>query len=257
VNRTADAFTLSPVAIDVLTETLSLDSFWYPIEITFHGETDLERRAIGEGVWRELAASGLMRRGRVDADLEAALKLLARPDSLVTVLAALGDDRFVRARAVANGHLGVLAYQDTNDGPVRITSHDPVRVFADAVDLIGTNREHPAGPVTIELAADCGGSAGLLENAVRLGSGRQNWSADQVWKEKRLHAGVFTASITDSRGRPHIAPELEWFDTPLGRRIVRRAVDRSGRRSLVCEPAANPVIYRHLRNDLARLEDDL
>jgi hypothetical protein len=254
MSDTTEAVALSPVAIDILTEHLGLDSFWFPIEVPYHGDTETERTALATEVWNDLARRGLARGNRIDSDLEAALRLLARPDNQVSLLAVLDDGRIMRARAVDDGYVALVAHQDADDGPVRITELPPSQVYAHTVDLIGTGRAHPAASVSIPLPADAepGDDFGFSETPVDFPATR--WTAETVWQEKRIRAGVFT--VTVGGHRRSVSSELEWFDTEGGRRVVRQVTDRSGRRTLVCEPAGNREICRQLDRLLNELRDD-
>lgn len=100
---------LSAAQWEVLTEALQLDGYPVPIQVRPHGHSDVERgRARAE-----LRRLGLLRAGRVDADLEAALHLLHRParwlDSVWFPDAAA--EQPVRVLAAQGGTVGVCALQ--------------------------------------------------------------------------------------------------------------------------------------------------
>jgi hypothetical protein len=70
-------------------------------------------------------------------------------------------------------------------------------------------------------------------------------------QEKRLRVGVFAMHLANETGTIHSAPELKWFDTAQGRRVIQA----SGRQ-LTSSPATNATILEILTGDMMRLRDD-
>lgn len=72
---------LSAAQWDVLTDALQLAGYPAPIQVCSHGRTCAARGCVRAQVCDELHRLGLLCRGRMDADLEAAMRLPHRPAS--------------------------------------------------------------------------------------------------------------------------------------------------------------------------------
>jgi EspG family len=105
---------LSAPQWDLLTEVVRLEAYPAPIQVRSHGRNALERGRIRAEVGKELKALGLLRAGRVDADLEAALRLLHRPASWLDSvwLPDVAADQPVRVLAARGGAMAVCAVQN-------------------------------------------------------------------------------------------------------------------------------------------------
>jgi hypothetical protein len=100
--------------LDVIWDDLGLGIHPYPLTIPYHGATRSARQRLRDDVRAELRRTGHVdRRNRLEPDLEAALRMLARPERSVDSvwLDAAAPDRARRTLAVRTGRRAVLAIQ--------------------------------------------------------------------------------------------------------------------------------------------------
>lgn len=122
---TADSWRLSLRQWDFLVEALRLDGLPFPLTVISHGRSDEERARLRADVRVELRRAGLIRGPRLDADLEAVLRLLWRPQRWIDSVWLDGPDAEspVRVLAALAGRQGVLAVQRTDRDPgVQLTA---------------------------------------------------------------------------------------------------------------------------------------
>src|SRR5918997_709393 len=107
------AWRLSAAQRDALSEGLDLEGYPPPIRVRSAGRTRLDHARIRADVCVELSQLGLVRAGRLDADLEAAVRLLHWPSTWVDSewLADAVADQPVRVIAARGGAAGVCALQ--------------------------------------------------------------------------------------------------------------------------------------------------
>ncbi|MGH3898710.1 MAG: ESX secretion-associated protein EspG [Pseudonocardiaceae bacterium] len=170
------AWRLSAAQWDVLTEVLGLERYPSPIQVHSHGRTRVERARVRADVCVELAELGLLRAGRVDADLETALRLLHWPATWVDSvwLADAVADQPVRVVAARGGSAGVCALQRPDQPGATLLTVIPATGLAAAV----TSRlpSHPPGRSTaVTVTPQPGaGQPGARQPGVRQFGARQD-----------------------------------------------------------------------------------
>ncbi len=223
---------LSAVQWDVLTEVLGLERYPSPIQVRSHGRTRVERAQVRADVCVELAQLGLLRAGRVDADLEAALRLLHWPASWVDSvwLADAVADQPVRVVAARGGTAGVCALQHPDQPGATLLEVIPATGLAAAV--VRRLPSHPPGrssAVTVPLqphgargAQPSNGTqpdGGLLVPAslVRTSAERDSVAAAAILDKPHARAGQIAANVRDPLGRARRSDVLRWCDHVDGR----------------------------------------
>jgi hypothetical protein len=246
----SEEFSLSLVAVDVLWEELGLAAVPVPLQVPSHGETYEERGRLKREVWQDLAGRGLARRGRLESELEDALRVLAGFTSAISLFGVLDDERPVRARVSGNARYAVLASQD-EDG-IRLAQAESTKLAWSIVDVLPAVRAFPGRPVTIR---ECG-----PEDSGYRAPGTQptpdEAEAQRMLSTPRLRAGYFTAYGRDARGRVTASPELAWTDTAQGRFSSRMRTTRGGRTFTDHAPATSADLARHLRDLLTYVHAD-
>ncbi|MFE9748466.1 ESX secretion-associated protein EspG [Saccharothrix saharensis] len=200
---------LSLPAFEILWDDLDAGPVPYPLDLPSPGETFDERRRIRQAVHADLDRRGLARRGRPEAELEDALRLLHRPAARITVLGMpdVHADALLRAVVVARGNYVVRAVQE--EGFVLL---DVVRGPAEAaVEVLPPARPGPGKPVTVA-AKDLNGTPDEPQGFTR--AVRRSGNPD-VRAVREMLAGPIT-------GTGHFAVDgaedpITWFDTERGR----------------------------------------
>ncbi|MGH3827826.1 MAG: ESX secretion-associated protein EspG [Pseudonocardiaceae bacterium] len=236
---------LSAAQWDVLTETLRLEGYPAPLQVRVHGRTDAARGRIRAEVSEELRQLGLLRAGRVEADLEAALRLLHWPvswlDSVWLPDAAVAPQP-VRVLAARGAALGVCALQHPDRPGATVLDLVPAAGLAAAV--VAWLPAHPPGRSpggTIALAPSFDRPGfdrpgfdrpeGVLVSAspARTSAERERAAVSVILDQPHARAGQLAANRRDTAGRVHRSPVLRWCDTPDGRyqiTITARRTDR-------------------------------
>lgn len=217
---------LSAAQWDLLTEALQLEGYPAPIQVHAGGRSGAERDRIRAETGEELHRLGLWRAGRVDADLEAAMRLLHRParwlDS-VWLPDASADHPF-RVVAARAGTVGVCALQHPDELGATVLDIIPAAGLAAAV--VGRLPAHSPGPrpaVTVVLAPGpsrpARPSGGVLVSAspARTSVERDSAAASAILDQPHARAGQIAANVRDSSGRVHRSQVLRWCDNPDGR----------------------------------------
>jgi EspG family len=246
---TADPVTLrgwrlSAAQWDVLTETLQLEGYPAPIQVCAQGRTDAERGRIRAEVSGELRRLGLVRAGRVDADLEAALRLLHRPASWLDSvwLTDATAEQPVRVVAARGGTVGVCALQHSDRPGATVLDIIPAAGLATAV--VGRLPAHSPGRSaggTLTLAADPpmpqpGGSVLVSASPARTNVERERAAVSAILDQPHARAGQIAANVRDFAGRVHRSQVLRWCDNPDGRYQIAVALRPDGSRSLTLTP---------------------
>lgn len=251
---------LSAAQWDLLTEALRLESYPAPIQVRSHGRTDLERERLRTEVSEELRRLGLVRAGRVEADLEAALRLLHRPASWVDSvwLSDVAAQQPVRVLAAQGGTMGVCALQHPDRPGATVLDIIPAAGLAAVV--VGRLPPHPPGrspAVTVALAPSPERPArpgGVLISAspARTTVERERAAVSAILDQSHPRAGQIVANVRDSAGRVHRSSVLRWCDNPDGRYQIT-ITPRSGNGSLTITPCD----LHRLATTLQRLLDSL
>lgn len=216
-----DTITLSVPAVDVLAEHLNLNVRQYPFEIP-RAANSPEHDRIAARAWEELDATGLVREGRPEPELEDALYLLCSAEVSIAASGLLDvrAGQRLAARIVATGEVGVAGVMTQRGLQMDFMAPDDLpRV---SVSLLP---DAPAGagePVTapVEQGAN---SEGLREIA----------AATALTKHRLGH---FVVSSTGRRGKRARLPGLAWFDTDRGRYTLVGERDERAHEVLTCTP---------------------
>lgn len=198
---------LSLPAFEILWDDLDAGPLPYPLDLPSLGETSDERRRIRQAVHADLDRRALTRRGRPEAELEDALRLLHRPATRITVLGMpdVHADALLRAVVVARGGYAVRAVQD--GGFVLL---DVVRGPAEAaVEVLPPLPPGPGKPVTVAARDLTPDEPQGFTRAVR-----QSGNPD-VKAVREMLAGAVTGTghfAVDGAEHP-----ITWFDTERGR----------------------------------------
>lgn len=229
---------LSAPQWDVLTEVLGLERYPSPIQVHSHGRTRVERVRVRADVCVELAQLGLLRAGRMDADLEAALRLLHWPASWVDSvwLAGAVADQPVRVVAARAGTAGVCALQHPDQPGATLLEVIPATGLAAAV--VGRLPSHPPGrssAVTVALQPDgarqsrqhsrvrssseaqFGGGLLVSASPVQTSAERDSAAAAAILDKPHARAGQIAANLRDPSGRVRRSDVLRWCDNVDGR----------------------------------------
>jgi hypothetical protein len=222
------AWRLSAAQWDVLTEGLGVEGYPAPIQVRSSGRTRLEHARVRAGVCVELTRLGLLRGGRVDADLEAALRLLHRPASWVDSvwLADAVADQPVRVVAAQGGGAGVCALQHPDQPGATLLAVIPATGLAAAV--VSRLPAYPPGrgcAVTVPLPPSTrppsgpqpGGGLLVSASSGRTSAERDSATAAAILDQPHARAGQIAANVRDPSGRVRRSDVLRWCDNVDGR----------------------------------------
>ncbi|WP_037316533.1 ESX secretion-associated protein EspG [Amycolatopsis orientalis] len=244
------SFSLSLAAVDILLEHGRFGPAPVPFEVPHIGTTIDQRAMVREAVFRDLEGRGLMRGGRLDADVELALATFVNPQLAVWTVAQMDKDKQLFARAATNGQFGVLARQDENLLVFEETR--PTAIVASIVDLLPLTPAGPGQSVTIAKPVSApkrprnnddaydpfAGVSGPRSH----GSNPQQRQVERIFEKPKTRVGQFSVFIRGGQ----VFPPLAWFDTEAGRYMMtsRRAAD--GQSWLTYAPADNARIAQQL-----------
>jgi hypothetical protein len=225
------AWRLSAAQWDMLTEVLGLEGYPAPIQVRSSGRTRLEHARVRADVCVELTQLGLLRGGRMDADLEAALRLLHWPASWVDSvwLADAVADQPVRVVAAQGGAAGVCALQHPDQPGATLLEVIPARGLVAAV--VSRLPSHPPGrssAVTVALQppgarqphdARQHSEVQLLAagSPVPTSAERDSVAAAAILDKPHARAGQLAANVRDLSGRVRRSDILRWCDNVDGR----------------------------------------
>lgn len=205
--------TLSPPAFEVLWEDLGAGAVPYPFDITPHGTTLDERARVKADVHADLERRGLARRGRPEPELEDALRLLATPETSITVLGMpdTARDDLLRALVAARGRYAVLAVQ--RDDGVRLDLLRDVGLAQAAVSVLPPRPPGPGRPVTVPASALAQAPRHGVARPVRAGGNGDVRALREMLSGPITGTGHLTPAPPGDR-----APQaVTWIDTPRGR----------------------------------------
>ncbi|MGH3991280.1 MAG: ESX secretion-associated protein EspG, partial [Pseudonocardiaceae bacterium] len=213
---------------DVLTEVLGLEGYPAPILVRSTGRTRLEHARIRADVCVELSQLGLFRAGRIDADLEAAVRVLHWPTTWVDSvwLADAVADQPVRVIAARGGAAGVCALQHPDQPGATLLEVIPTTGLAAAV--VSRLPSHPPGrsfAVTVQPhGAQPAGGVLVATSPVRSNADRDLAAAAAILDKPHERAGQIAANVRDPSGQVLRSDVLRWCDNADGRYHVM--VDR-------------------------------
>lgn len=216
------AWRLSAAQWDVLTEVLGLEGYPSPIQVRSSGRTRREHAQVRADVCVELTELDLLRGGRMDADLEDAMRLLHWPASWVDSvwLADAVADQPVRVVAARGGAAGVCALQHPDQPGATLLEVIPATGLVAAV--VSRLPSHPPGrssAVTVTLQPDARQPKLLVSaSPVRTSVERDSAAAAAILDKPHARAGQIAANVRDpSSGRVRRSDVLRWCDNVDGR----------------------------------------
>ncbi|WP_019818642.1 ESX secretion-associated protein EspG [Saccharomonospora saliphila] len=248
------SFSLSLAAVDILFEHCGLGRAPFPFEVPHLGETHDARRQIRDAVFRDLEGRGLVRGGRLDADVEAAVTTFARGGVAITAAAMLEGEARLFARSAAEGQAAVLVKQEGN--LLVFEQIRPEALVPAIVDLLPATRPAPGQSVTVakpERQPEPRGRAGedsydpfAGTSAPRGRSNPQLRAVERMFEKPKVRLGQFTAFARGTEGKQRHLEPVAWFDTEDGRVFCTSRAADDGQKWLTYAPADNARIIQHL-----------
>ena len=254
-------FSLSLAAVDILLEHGKLGRAPFPFNVPHIGTTHTQRAQVRGAVFRDLESRGLMRGGRLDADVEVALEIFVNPSLAIAGAATLDGGRPLFARVATNGQYAVLARQDENLMVFEETR--PTAIVPAVVDLLPLTPAAPGQSVTIakpvaappqnRRAVDDGSYdpfRSVNRPRTQSSSAQQLRSVERIFEKPKLRVGQFTAFVQGHHGRASDLSPLAWFDTEVGRYLMSSREAADGQHWLTYAPADNARIAQQLYSQL-------
>lgn len=251
------SFSLSLAAVDILLEQVKLGRAPFPFAIPHLGSTFTQRTQIREAVFRDLESRGLMRGGRLDADVELALATFVTSRVSVSAAARLDDGRGLFARSASDGQFAIVVRQDGN--MLVFAETRPTSIVAAIVDLIPLVPAAPGQSVTVAKPApapprnrrvDDGGYNPFSQVSRPRSSSPQLRLVERIFEKPKLRVGQFTAFVQGRHGRETDLSPLAWFDTETGRYLMTSREASDGQNWLTYAPADNARIAQQLFGQL-------
>jgi EspG family len=241
----AGPFVLSLTEADILGQLLGANIRQFPFQIPSVGRLQVDRLRIAREVFAGLGRRGLIRNGKLDPDLERAMKTMSEYGVSVAVMGTVNDREEIYARASATTESGVLAR--LTGANLRLELIRPTSI---AVTLVGLLPKLPPGPgqsVTVNRpaptpAAVGGGQYdhGEVFRPISRSSGvdqRLRMAAGYL-SRPRTGTGFFAVSGRGRHGREVQGGGLTWFDTDAGRYLsLARPAGEDGSVSSTFSPA--------------------
>jgi len=193
--------------------------FPFPLQLRDSAATIDERDRTALHARAQLERDGILRSGRMEADLESALRTLARPLLWCTAFGFFGPQphQLVRIRAARSGGSGVLAVQFA--GPAEDVGGDllvrTIAASALADEVVGALPPAPAGrsaPASWDRPAPSEGYASVDVMPSRTQRSAERF--EQLVQGPFSCAGQFTAGHVDANGEQKRVSTLRWFDRP-------------------------------------------
>ncbi|MGH3928951.1 MAG: ESX secretion-associated protein EspG, partial [Pseudonocardiaceae bacterium] len=226
----------------MLTESLCLEGYPAPIQVRSAGRAGVEAAHLRAEANTELSRRGLVRAGRVEPDLEAALRLLHWPACWVASmwLPDEATEQAVRVVAARRGAVGVCALQHPDQPGATLLEIIPAPGLASAV--VGKLPPHPPGrspAVTVPTQQPAEPNRGILvpSSAARTSTERASAAATAILERPHARAGQIVANLRDSSGRVRRSEVLRWCDNPDGRYQVTLSHPPGGPEWLAVHPA--------------------
>jgi hypothetical protein len=241
----ARGWRLSAAQWDLLTEATGLGTYPSPIQVQSHGRNALERGRVRAEVRAELKALGLMRAGRVDADLEAVLRLLHRPASWLDSvwLPDAAADQPVRVLAARGDAVGVCAMQHPDrSGATMLDVIPPTELAAEVVSRLPAHPPGHSPAVTVALAPSPDrlpwpdGDVRVSASCAWSSNERDSAAVSAILDQPHERAGRVVANVRDSSGQVRRSPVLRWCDNPDGRYQITFTPRSDDSRSLTVTP---------------------
>ncbi|GDY34058.1 ESX secretion-associated protein EspG [Gandjariella thermophila] len=255
---------LSAVQVDQLWEFLKLGDYPFPIEVRSYGGSDVERLALRGRVRDELRAARLLRGERLDADLEAALRLLVRAEAWLDSVWLPDEhaDSPMRVLAARSGPAALLALQlpgesEHTGGDLILREIHPSGLVAAVVGELPAapaGRRPPAtapasafGGATRSTSDDTGGGV-LISNSPRPSRSERDIAVFRdVLDAAHPRAGQIAANHRDATGRRRRSPVLHWFDNADDGRYLLIAETHRGEPEITLRPVDAHQLGTHVQ----------
>ncbi|WAL65413.1 ESX secretion-associated protein EspG [Amycolatopsis cynarae] len=249
-------FSLSLAALDVVLEHTGLGRAPTPFETPHIGATFEERAQLRDAVFRDLESRRLAGRGRLDPDVELALRAFVQAPVSIIAVAELDDGEQLFARAVADGNYGMVARRQ--DNLVVFTEVRPTAIVAGIVDLLPATPAAPGQSVTVAKPApkpkrradDAYDPFAAAARPRTSTAPAQLRMVERIFQKPKLRIGQFTAFVTGGDGKGRRLSPTAWFDTEEGRYFVTSREAEDGQNWLTYAPADNARIAHHLHEQL-------
>ncbi|GDY29210.1 ESX secretion-associated protein EspG [Gandjariella thermophila] len=223
-------FVLSAREYEVLWSTLELRRMPYPLHVPSEGVTGPERAQVIEDARGSLRDKGLLHGDRFDADLVAALRVLANPE--VSVDAVGYADGPLRGLAASDGGTAVLAALD--NGHVALATIRPTALAPSVVQVMPSGQPGRGQAMSVSYQAlrravepdeaDYDPFATGAERDALIRAGVPASDADTLLDlaNNRVAGGQFGVNSADRRhGTMRRDPTVvSWFDTSEGRYLM-------------------------------------
>ncbi|MGH3977516.1 MAG: ESX secretion-associated protein EspG [Pseudonocardiaceae bacterium] len=244
----------------LLAELLAIERYPSPIEVRSAERTTQQRSQARNRARRDLETAGLLRAGRVDADLEHALRLLRRPALWVDSvwLPDAATDQPVRVIAARSGHGGVCATQHPSEPGATLLETIPATGLAAAV-VARLPPQRPGGqpPVTLAVdnrpARDETGSVLVPADRHADNALRDRDTVATVLDHPHPRAGQIAANLRDTGGTTRRSPVLRWCDNEGDGRYQTTVYRHAGQQWLSVRPADPTSIGDGVQRLLASL----
>lgn len=247
--------------MDILLEHCELGRAPFPFEVPYIGMTQEQRAQVRQAVFRDLEGRGHMRSGRLDADVQIALKTLVRSSLAITAVAQLkGDGEQLFARGAREGQFAVVVRQDRN--LLVFDEVRPTNIVAAVVDLLPLTPAGSGQSVTVAKPAPSRPRRRVDEDsydpfaevsAPRTQSSAQLRAVERLFEKPQVRVGQFTAFVRgQDGGKERMLDSVAWFDTEEGRYFCTSRSADDGQQWLTYAPADNARIAQHLYSQLER-----
>jgi hypothetical protein len=251
------SFALSLAAADILLEHCGLGRAPVPFEVPHLGTSHSQRAQIRDAVFRDLQSRGIVRGGRLDAEVRLALATFVHSPVAIAAAARLGADRTLFARAASDGEYAVLARRA--DNLIVFEQARPTAIVPAIVDLLPLIPAAPGQSVTIPKPAGTAKRApGQYEGydpfagvaRPRSQPSAQLRAVERMFEKPRLRIGQFTAFLAGRSGHPVGLNPVAWFDTEAGRYLMTVREAEDGQRWTTYAPADNARLAQQLYQQL-------
>lgn len=252
---------LSSLEFDVLNEQLSLDTVPLVLKVDSPGRTWQERAELTAAARDSLDARGLVESGGPVAEIERALRLLARPDREVDARVWCGGSIRVLAAARDSTSDAVLAVK--RGDAVTLRSAAPSGLAREAVSVLAGTPPGPGRSVSIpstvlDAAASAAGDdvSRLPQELRRLGVRGDDAQGLARMVTGPSATGQFGAAARNRAARRVRAGHVVgFFDTPHGRYLQLRRHSPSGQAWSTVAPVDERTLIGHVDAMLAELLD--
>ena len=219
MTRVLESQFFTPIELDFLWEALGGADLPFPLTLKQHGETEGHRSMLRRETMTALAARHLVSMtGRLDAELEDLLTVLARPETAIDSL-FLPEDGAEQAVAAWAGRIGdnaVVVLQDEQGIELRQVRADAMA--GELVAMLPAERRGTETSVSLPVGEFTIGA--VRRPAASESEQHSREIAYRLLTERNVRYGEFAVSARDPlHGTMVRTPVLTWSDKPSGRYI--------------------------------------